>query len=208
MTDIVVYGIPQSTYVWTTRMVLEEKGVAYSLEIPDWRSDAYREHHPFNKMPAFRHGAVKLFEAPAITAYLEEVFPEPALQPADAAGRARMSQWISAFGDYFYTELIRHIVLEYVFPSAEGGKPDRTKIDAALPAVDRQLDVVDSLLSDKPWLIGKLLTRADLFLAPMIHYLRQTPEGSKLMEGREHLNRWYDAIRQRPSFTSTTPPSP
>ena len=207
MTDIVVYGIEMSTYVWTTRLVLEEKGLSYTLEKVDWRSDAYRSLHPFNKMPAFRYGGVQLFETAAITAYLEEVFPDPPLQPADAAGRARMNQWIGAFGEYFYADIIRGVVLEYAFPASPDGKPNREKIDAALPNVERDLAIAESLLSDKPWLIGKLMTRADLFLAPMIHYLMIVPESPALMKGKDHLRRWFDTIRERPSFKTTIPAS-
>ncbi len=35
MNDVIVFGYPQSTYVRTVRMSLEEKGIPYALEPVD-----------------------------------------------------------------------------------------------------------------------------------------------------------------------------
>jgi glutathione S-transferase len=43
-------------------------------------------------MPALTHGDVTLYETLAVTQYTDGAFDGPALQPADPAGRARMSQ--------------------------------------------------------------------------------------------------------------------
>ena len=35
MADVKIYGAPQSTYVRTARMICEEKGIDYDLEVVD-----------------------------------------------------------------------------------------------------------------------------------------------------------------------------
>ena len=75
-------------------------------------SEAYRELHPFGKIPAMRHGDVTLFETSAIARYIDETFPGPRLQPADPRERAVMNQWISACNHYFYSDVIRRYVLQ------------------------------------------------------------------------------------------------
>ncbi|MCP4330437.1 MAG: hypothetical protein GY791_18595 [Alphaproteobacteria bacterium] len=86
MSDVVVYGFPQSTYVRTTRICLQEKGVAYTIESVDLSADDYPTLHPFRKVPAFRHDDFHLYETAAIARYVDMAFDGPALTPADARG--------------------------------------------------------------------------------------------------------------------------
>ena len=56
----IVHGPGYSTYVRSTRMTLEEKGVAYDLQEFDFMQGMPEEHlarHPFGKVPAFEHAS-------------------------------------------------------------------------------------------------------------------------------------------------------
>ena len=55
------------------------------------KSEAHLRRHPFGRVPAIQHGNFTLYETQAILRYLDDVFPEPALQPADAQPRARIN---------------------------------------------------------------------------------------------------------------------
>ena len=46
-----------------------------------------------------------------------------------------------------------------------------------------------------------------MFLAPMVFYLGVMPEGGSLLGNIGDLNRWYDAVAERTSFTATMPPT-
>jgi hypothetical protein len=70
---------------------------------PDMGSPKHLALHPFDRVPTLRHGDFMLYETSAIVAYIEELFPTPALQPDTPQGRARMNQWISAVNSYYYT---------------------------------------------------------------------------------------------------------
>ena len=66
MTEIVLYGFPQSTYVRTARLACEEKSVAHVLEPVEFGGAAHRRLHPFATMPAMRHGEMVMYETSSI----------------------------------------------------------------------------------------------------------------------------------------------
>ena len=107
MSDVIVFGPPQSTYTRTVRMALEEKGVDYELAEVDFGSESHRAVHPFVKVPAFRHGDVHLYETAAISYYISATFDGISLTPSDTLGRARMLGWMSATIDYIYLSRTR-----------------------------------------------------------------------------------------------------
>jgi hypothetical protein len=86
--------------------------------------------HPFGKIPAFEHAGFRLYEAGAITRYVNEAFPGPPLQPAEPQGRARMNQVISIADSYVYRTLVWDIYVERVSRPASGSAPNQEKIAA------------------------------------------------------------------------------
>ncbi len=209
MADLVLYGIPQSTYVRSARMACIEKGVPYELEAGD-AAQARRSTRciPFGKVPAMRHGDFTLYETSAIMRYVDEAFPGPRLTPADVKKRARMEQWISAINAYCDGSMMRRLVVQYVFPSGPGGQPDRAVIDKAAKEVERQIAVIDEAVAEGPYLLGADISLADLLLAPMMAYLSQTPEGGAIMKTTKNIARSGQAIAARKSYQDTVPPPP
>lgn len=205
MTDITVYGFPLSTFVRTVRMTLVEKGLAYDLEPVAPHSPEIAERHPWGKVPAFQHGAVRLFETQAICRYIDEMFDGPALQPSYPGGRARMAQWISAYCDNAYRHLVQALIIQRLAVPRMGGTPDEDIIAANLPDAKSSLGIFDKALAEHEFLAGGRLTLADLFLAPLVFYLPMTPEGQALLPEVPNLQRWYEIIAARDSFKQTVP---
>ena len=87
MAAITLFGVPQSSYVWSARMTLRENGIAYDLEHRDLKQPEYRALHPFAGMPAFRDGDLTVYETAAIMAYVQ--FPSRRARKGrlDAFGR-------------------------------------------------------------------------------------------------------------------------
>ena len=82
----IVYGPAGSTYVWSARLALAEKGVAHELvHVPfgAHREEPHLSRHPFAKVPAFEHDGFALYETQAILRYIDEGFPVSPLQPTD-----------------------------------------------------------------------------------------------------------------------------
>jgi glutathione S-transferase len=210
MSEPVVYGRAFSVYVRIVRQTLEEKGVAYRLvEIdpfaPGGPPAEYRERQPFGRIPAFEHDGFRLYEAGAISRYVDEAFPGPALQPREPRARARMNQAISILDSYAYRTLVWDVFVERVRAPENGRAPDEARIVAALPKAETCLAALASL-SDGDWLAGAEYTLADIHAAPMFAYFRMAPEGLAIMARHARLERWWRAMAARPSMIATRSP--
>ncbi len=206
MSDFTIYGPAPSTFVRTARIYCEEKGVAYDLEEVDFADDSYKEIHPFSHIPAIKHGDFTLYETQAIGRYVDAAFDGPQLQPADIKARAIQDQWMSALCHYVDRAIVRELVIERVVAPMRGRESDEDVIAAAVPKVEYQLDIIGDTLSKSDYLAGDALSLADPILLPMLTYLRLTPEGGKLLDGRKAVNAWYDRMAERPSSEATLPP--
>jgi glutathione S-transferase len=208
MADLKLYGFAQSTYTRTACLACEEKGVAYEIVPTRPGSPENLAVHPFGKIPAMSHGDFKCYETVAICRYVDEAFDGPALQPADAKGRALMTQWISAANRYYDTDIIRHVVLERMAPRLFEREPDEAKIKEAMPRIEREIEVLDGWLGDHAFLAGDGVSIADFFMLPILFYFYNTPEGKPLCDDAAGVMRWWGAMSSRPSFEATSPAMP
>ena len=207
----VVYGAPYSVYVRTVRLALEEKGVPYRLVpidvfTPDGPPKDYLIRHPFGRIPAFEHGSFQLYEAGAITRYVDEAFPGPVLQPTAPELRARTHQVISILDSYAYRTLVWDIYVERVSVPKDGGISDERKIRDAIPRAVTCLTALQQIMSAGPFLTGPALTLADLHAAPMFAYFTLAPEAHQLLALYPGLMEWWDRMVTRRSMTSTVYP--
>jgi glutathione S-transferase len=207
----VVYGAPYSVYVRAVRLALEEKAVAYRLVpidvfTPDGPPKEYLIRQPFGRIPAFEHGDFQLYEAGAITRYVDEAFPGPALQPTAPELRARTHQVISILDSYAYRTLVWDIYVERVSISKDGGVSNERKIRDAIPRAVTCLTALQQIMSAGPFLAGPALTLADLHAAPMFAYFTRAPEAHQLLALHPGLREWWDRMAIRRSMTSTVYP--
>ena len=146
-----------------------------------------------------------LYETPAIERYVDEAFDGPALQPNDAAGRARMTQIISIIDSYTYGPTVGSLVIQRLVQPLLGGSADESVIEAALPEVDKSMRELDRLLGDQEYLAGGALSLADLHLAPIFAYFADTPESKGILEKKPGLAAWWKRIEGRESMAKTRP---
>jgi glutathione S-transferase len=114
--------------------------------------------------------------------------------------------WISYINTVTDPLMIRRYLFSYLFPKTADKKPDRAAIDAMQPELAREVEVLDEALAGNGHLVGDKLTIADLYLLPMIAYLKQTPEGGQLVAKAKNLSAFFDRHAQRASFKATEPP--
>lgn len=202
MADVILMGLPMSSYVRTVKMVLENKGVEYDFEKVDYRSDEYKKYHPFNFMPALKHNNTNIFETIAITAYIDEAFDGPSFQPDTPLGRAKMLQWISATNDYLYKSIIINCVQERFVKPMRGLETDEGLIARAKPIIDTHLGIVDKNLSAQNYLVGEDISLADYFLAPIVAYFAMTPEGDELLPSHTNLTQWMKRMEATKEYSS------
>ena len=205
MSKPILIGIPASTYVRTARMAFEEKWVEYTLNPCQPHSDEVNAIHPFGKVPVLQHGNIRLAETLASCSYLDQSFDGPPLQPEKAEEKAIMIQWISIYNTECYTYMAPNLVIERLVIPMQGGSSDEDRIAASVPLVRHRLEMFDSRLANSPWLAGKTFSLADMFLCPMLYYIKIIPEAERLMAGLGNLERWYGNVSARDSFKKTTP---
>jgi len=89
-----LYDYWSSSSAYRVRLALNLKGLAYDRVVVshlDGEPDpAYATLNPQGFVPTLEVDGLRLFQSQAILEYLEERWPEPALLPADAPGRARV----------------------------------------------------------------------------------------------------------------------
>lgn len=205
-----IYGPNYSTYVRTTRMVLEEKNAAYELVELDLfkgehRQPAHLARNPFGPVPAFAHDDFVLYETRAIATYLDRILPSPRLTPTEPRAEARMAQIQGIVDSYAYGAMITAIFIPRAIVGPQGGTVDEATIAAAEPKAALALAEIERLMGAGPWLAGAEVTLADLWLAPVLAYFQMIPEGQKAMAGRTALQGWWNRVQARPSFTRTAP---
>jgi glutathione S-transferase len=206
MPELQLIGAPQSNYVWVCRIACAEKGVAYTL-VPAMPHTAEVDAiHPLGKIPALRHGDVALCESRAICAYVDRVFAGPPLVPGDPAAAARVEQWISIVNTAMDPVLVRQYLGAHFFPGTPDGSPDRARIEAALPKMAAQLDVLERAVAATGHLVGDAFTLADINLLPILYYLGRLPESAAMLDARPGLGSFTARHMARPSVAGSVPP--
>jgi len=206
---VTLHGPAYSTYTRTARLALEEKGVEYELNEVDLLSGQnhapdHLERHPWGKVPAFDHDGFRLFETLAITRYVDEAFPGPALQPAEPKARARMTQLCAIVDSYAYGMMVGKLFWQEAIVPMQGGTPDANIAQEGLEGAEQALGVLESLAGGD-FLCGPEPSLADLHLLPPIEYLRMTSEGARAFNTRPKLVSWWQRMNTRPSVVATRP---
>lgn len=205
----IVYGSAGSTYVWSARLALAEKGVAHDLvEVPfdALRSAEHRARHPFGKMPAFEHDGFALYETQAIMRYVDEAFAAAPLQPIDLHQFSRMNQIIGIVDAYAWRAIAAGIVFNRLMAPQRGLPTDEAAVAKAVPQAKLCLAEFARIAGDDDFLAGDRVSLADLMVAPLVYYLGKTPEGPTLLPEHPKLQAWARRIEDRQSFQVTKPP--
>ncbi|MDX1512229.1 MAG: glutathione S-transferase family protein [Gammaproteobacteria bacterium] len=210
MAKPVIYGPRYSTYVRSILLALEEKGVEYEVKEVDILKGEHQtpEHvarHPFEKVPAFSHDGMDLFETSAVLQYVDGAFGGEKLQPDDVKSRARMHQVISIVDSYAYPAFITNIFIPRVVVPMLEGETDENQITEALPNAGKSVAALEKIIGSSACMAGDELSLADLHLVPVYDYFSQTLEGQELLSGAPNLRRWWDAMSQRESVKKTRP---
>ncbi len=167
----VFYQYWRSSSSWRVRWALRLKGVAHEVVAVDLLAgeqgaEAHRARNPLGMVPVLQIGDVFLGESVAIVEYLEEVYPDPALLPRDALGRARVRQLVEIINAG--TQPIQNLsVLRRASADQDGQR------DWAQHFIVRGLSAYEALAGDRGYSHGDALSMADLFLVPQCHNARR-----------------------------------
>ncbi len=201
MATVELFSFEACPYAQRTRMVLIEKAVEFELHEIDLfnRPAWFREVSPYGKVPALRHDGRVVYESAVINQYIDEVFPQPPLMPADAYGRAQARIWM----DYCETRFL---------PAAHRLMAEREQ-SARLPANrDKLAEVMRFMeheglrrLGDGPCWMGAGPSLVDFQFLPFFERFAVYEElaGATWPEECTRLREWYETMTRRRSFVET-----
>lgn len=173
-----------SPYAMSVYVALQEKQLPFTLSTLDLDSGAnhapaYAASSLTARVPALQHGDFVLSESSAITEYLDEVFPDPALYPQHPQAKARARQiqaWLRS--DLLPLRQERDTLVVFYRPIA------RPLSDAAQRAAHKLLRVAEQILQPgSDYLFGEW-SIVDVDLALMLNRLRLNgdPMPQRLMD--------------------------
>ena len=201
MSTLELYSFDACPYAQRTRMVMLEKGLDFNLvEIdlynrPDW----WAELSPYGKVPLLKHGDGIVYESAIINEYLDEVFPDTPLMPADPLQRAQARIWI----DYCDTRFM---------PACHQLIQDRKNADKQVENRAKLREVFTFMeqeglrkLSNGPYWMGTEFTLADVQFAPFVERFPCYEDlwGAQWPDECTRLRDWFDTVRSRDSFKAT-----
>lgn len=179
-------------------LTLAELGMPFEYVHVDFASGEHkREPHlsrqPFGQVPTLEDDGFALYETHAMCRYLNAKAEGP-LVPRDARARATVDQWMSIETANFSAhamKLIYHHLLHVAY--------EPQVLEHASSALDKTLSVLAVQLSDRAFIAGKAFTLADVCFIPYFEYAMKTP-ARNLIERRSEVVRWWNAVRERPSW--------
>jgi glutathione S-transferase len=205
---LLLHGYRYSVYTRIARLALRSKNVEHeTVEVDPFAglSEAYLRLHPFGRVPALTHGAFELFEANAITRYVDRAFDGPLLQPKRAGALARMDQVISVIDAYAYWPMVRQVASHAFFRPLFAEPSSREEVEVGLKASAKILSFLDRVAEEGEVLTGRDITLADCHLSPMIDYFVRAEEGKQALSNHLALQRWWDQVSALDILKTTDP---
>lgn len=212
------------------RLALAEKRLDYErigIDVPGGENltDWYLSLNPNGVVPTLVRDGRAIIESSVICEYLDEVYPDPPLSPADPFGRAEMRAWMRHFEEVptaairipsFNRVLIKHFKNQD--PQALRTKVERMPLRKhfyedmgqtgfSKQAYDRSIErlqltlvrVEEALADGRDYLLGEQFTIADIMLIPSV--VRMVDIGlADLIAGRSGTSAWLRRVEARESF--------
>lgn len=162
----------------------------------------YLRLNPHGKVPTLVDGDFSLWESNAIVQYLAMRAPESPLFPGGLQPRADILRW-QFWESSGWSQACSVYVDEHVLKPILGrGEPDPEELRKGDEKFHRFATVLDGHLANRSWLVGNLMTIADLSVAPVLMYA----ESAKYpMDGYGHIAAWFARIRQLSAWVASEP---
>jgi glutathione S-transferase len=174
------------------RWALEEAGLDYRVRLLDQeRPLEYLREQPFDQVPCFNDGKIRIFETGAIVQYLGE--QSETLLPRDPQGKYRAIQWTYAALNSVEPAILNLLLIDIFYAGEEWATLRRP---GAEDFVKLKLKRVSEWLGDKQCLEGDRFTIGDLLMVTVLRFLRHT----ELVAGFPNLAAYVQRGEARPAF--------
>jgi glutathione S-transferase len=188
--------------------------------------------NPNGLVPALEHDSTVVVESSVILEYLEDAFPSPRLRPGNAAGKARMREWMQYSAGAIHQSVrppTFHLMIKRRFaglspdamkelvgnhPNPERaaayrewacGAVDAVAVVEAMRSLRTAFRRMDRALGEAAWLAGRDFSLADIAVAPLadrVHHLGM----DFLWDDCANVRRWIRDMTARPSYRLSAPP--
>jgi glutathione S-transferase len=173
------------------RWALEEAGLDYRVRLLGMpRPPEYLKEQPFDQVPCFNDGKVKIFESGAIIQYIGE--QSEALLPRDPQGKYRAIQWTYAALNSVEPAILNLLLIDVFFKGEEWATLRRP---GAEEFAKLKLKRLSDWLGDKEWLEDRF-TIGDLMMTTTLRFLRHTNLVGEIPNLAAYLKR----AESRPAF--------
>jgi glutathione S-transferase len=174
------------------RWALEETGLPYEMKYAtdaERNSAAYREQHPFGKVPMYEEDGLVLFESGAIVLHIAE---KTSLLPTEPKARARARAWVIAALNSIDPDVIALGDIDHFAANEPWAVARRPELVASLQT---RLADIAAQFGGRDYLVGAF-SAADIMMIMVLRGLRHT----RLVGDTPHLNYWRDRCEARPAF--------
>jgi glutathione S-transferase len=228
-----LYNFPMSTCSQKVRIVLAEKGLAWTdrrIESGEHLKPEYLKLNPNGVVPTLVHDGVPIIDSTVICEYLDEIFPQVSMTPPTALGRAQMRAWLRYIEEVptpavrypsFNRVLVHNLkrMSKAEFDKAADKRPLRKHfyhrmgqegfppedIDAAMWDLNQTYDRMERALGETggPWTLGAQFTLVDVCLVPSVDRMADLGYARMWEKGHPRVTEWWARICARPSFQAT-----
>jgi glutathione S-transferase len=227
-----LYSAPQSTCSQKVRLTLAEKYLDFiehkmKLFQNDQLKPEYLKLNPNGVVPTLVDDGTPIIDSSVIMEYVDEVYPEIALSPAEPKQRARMRAWLRFFEEVptvavrfpsYNAAFARHFekMSDEEFKALAKSKPLRDKflsemnkekgfsiekLKQAEDSIRKTVLRMEKVLCQSEYLLGKDLTLADFCVLPPL--IRMEDLGYEfLWEDLSGVTAWLVRMKSRPSFAA------
>jgi glutathione S-transferase len=159
-----LYWAPRSRS-FSALWLMEETGQPYERVLTDiskgsQKTPEYLAINPMGKVPALKDGDATLAEAAAICAYVAERYPEAKLAPPPGDSlRAKYLYWL-----FFAPSCIEPAMVQVAT------KIEMNPVSAGWGDAQRVFDVLDTALTEGPWILGENFSAADIAIGAGLNF--------------------------------------
>ena len=193
---------PMSTYSRRVRIALLEKQIPHELVVVDMAARKHRDPahlalNPYGRVPVIQDGDFVLYESAAILSYLEAMFPQPPLVPADPRERALVDMHMKLC-DIQMARQTGVIIFPKRFLPKE--RWDEKAMAQAKSETDAHLRILERELTGKQYLVAGQYTLAEVCYTPFVQFL-----GLMEIAPPPAVARWVEQLLTRSSAVQTAP---
>lgn len=198
------WGTLRSTFSSKTKVILEEKALAYRVDrvrIGDiWKkTPEVLEKNPLGKVPWIDDGDVRVYDSTVINEYLEERYPEPRLLPRDPLERARVRALENYGDEIVLSGAVPRIWMPWWSPPEQRNAEDMDQARQTLAS--RALPFLEKTIVGREYIAGPF-TLAD---APYMALAMVLQVDGMPLDAFPGFAAYLERLRQRPSYRVIDP---